>query len=218
MKTIILLLFSLSVQAQSIDQVQVQVDKPGSKVKMTKPNSYSKPPSVKQNQKQQQQQAQQQVQTAVSSSDNIGNDQSMSYQVEAGAPDIVLVPNNNTSNCQRVYGISFSTQEGGAGAGWPYRDKDCDFEQAADDAAANGQHTIAWFWRCHKKALYKQFNGRAKHKEQQIQECHKRMMGMFVKEEPPILYRTEPKPPVVVNCETRHPETHERIFEACQEK
>ena len=165
--------------------------------------------------KQKQDQAQTQGQTQVASSSAIAgasasaaqdqaNQQNITSNYETQAPDIILVPNNNTANCQKVYGLSFSTVSGGAGIGWPYRDKSCDFEQAADDAAANGQHTIAWFWRCHKKNLYKQF--KAKHKEKQIQACHSNMMSMFVKE----------KPPVVINCD--HAKKHDKIFEACQEK
>jgi hypothetical protein len=57
----------------------------------------------------------------------------------------------------RVWGISFGTSEGAAGLGLPTRDASCDFEQAADDAAATGNHKIAWWWRCHKKNLYKTF-------------------------------------------------------------
>ena len=138
---------------------------------------------------------------------NEGNNLTVSTSVEAPAPDIVLVPNNNTANCMKVYGLSFSNTSGGGGIGWPYRDKSCDFEQAADDASAHGQHIIAWYWRCHKKNLYKQFNGRAKHKEQQIQACHQRMTQMFV------IIDAEPKP---VECPPDdHPDIHNRIFAAC---
>ena len=181
-------------------------------------SAYSTPPKPSQHQKQYQSQKQTAKSKSSATATNAGNAQNTSFNTEASAPDIILVPNNNTANCQKVYGISFSTQDGGAGIGIPYRDKSCDFEQAADDAASTGQHAIAWFWRCHKKNLYKQFNGRAKHKEQQIRECHKQMLSMFVMEKPPVLHRVEETLPVVVNCEARHPETHERIFKACQEK
>lgn len=80
-----------------------------------------------------------------------------SYHSESNNTNVVLVPNNNTSNCMRVWGISFGTHEGAAGLGLPTRDASCDFEQAADDAAATGSHKIAWWWRCQKKNLYKTF-------------------------------------------------------------
>lgn len=82
-----------------------------------------------------------------------------SFNSESNNTNVVLVPNNNTSNCMRVYGISFGNSDGAAGLGIPTRDKACDYEQAADDAAATGQHSIAWYWRCKKKHLYKAFDG-----------------------------------------------------------
>ena len=81
-----------------------------------------------------------------------------SYNVEASAPDVIFVPNNNTEDCLRVWGLFLSNQQGGGGFGVPSRSAACDFEQAADDAAATGDHRQAWFWRCHKKNIYKQFD------------------------------------------------------------
>ena len=225
MKYLILLLFfcSIGANAQDIYQTQTQNGSgSGAKTSKSMPTK-QKAPTNKQRQKQQQQQAQTtQVgveASAASSAINEGNSLSTNTHVEASAPDIVMIPSNNTSNCMKVYGLSFSNTNGGGGLGWPYRDKSCDFEQAADDAAATGQHTIAWYWRCHKKNLYKQFNDSAKHKDQQIEACHNRMMQMFVKQKPPVVITEEPEPLVTVNCEVgQHPKTHEKIFKACQEK
>ena len=200
---VLILLLPAFVVAQSIDQYQNQSGSgKGSNGSV----------GQKQNQKQQQEQAQ--IQSTVASSEQ-AQDNVQQTTFEGGAPDIVMVPNNNTAGCQRVYGIMFSSSSGGGGLGYPYRDKDCDFEQAADDASATGQHTIAWYWRCHKKALYKQFNGS---KEQRIEACHQRMLGMYVQEKP---YREviipEPIPQTIVNCDVgQHDAKHNRIFEACQ--
>ena len=172
-----------------------------------------------QNQDQEQYQGQEQFSTSESlaeSSAVVTNDNSFSTStvVKARAPDIVMVPNNNTSNCMKVYGLSFSTREGGAGIGWPYRDKSCDFESAADDASAQGQHTIAWYWRCHKKNLYKQFGKNSHHKEQRIQACHQRMMQLIVTQPVTAAFPDDPDP-LVNPC--KHKEIHSRIFEKCQE-
>jgi hypothetical protein len=76
----------------------------------------------------------------------------------------------------RVFGLSFGASGGAGGLGYPHRDKSCDFEQAADDAAATGDHDIAWFWRCHKRHLYSQFDGR---KDQKIMACYERMTQLM---------------------------------------
>ena len=183
----------------------------------------------KQNQKQMQSQEMSNVVSttstaSVSGVSAAGGDSSMEYNsvVESSAPDIIMVPSNNTSDCMKVYGLSFSNTGGGGGLGWPYRDKACDFESAADDAAAEGQHVIAWYWRCHKKNLHKQFKNVTKDKDQQIKVCHKTMMAMHVKKSPEVFHvepEPEPEPLVTVNCEVgQHSKTHERIFKSCQEK
>ena len=94
---------------------------------------------------------------AQATNDGVSTEISNDYKSESHNTNVVLVPNNNTANCMRVWGISFGTSEGAAGLGLPTRDASCDFEQAADDAAATGNHKIAWWWRCHKKNLYKTF-------------------------------------------------------------
>lgn len=93
--------------------------------------------------------------------------------------NVVLVPNNNTAGCMRVFGISFGTHDGAAALGAPFRDEACDFEQAADDAAARGDHKIAWWWRCHKKNLYKTFKQKGDTKEMAHLKCWNSMTEML---------------------------------------
>ena len=144
----------------------------------------SKPPTQTQTQHQGQHQGQTQNTESISSNNvDIGNQSAANIDIKSAknAPDIILVPQGHTSNCQRTYGISFSNGEGGAGLGWPYRDKNCDFDNEAADAFAAGQHAIGWFWNCHKKSAYKVFKRAGSNKEQAIQACHMRMMQMYVK-------------------------------------
>ncbi len=126
-----------------------------------------------------QDQGQSHDQTATRGAGNAANEvkveNNTSFSSESNNTNVVLVPNNNTSGCMRVWGISFGGREGAAALGIPTRDEACDLELAADDAAAIGQHDIAWFWRCHKKNLYKQFDG---DKSAAIQNCHSKMMGI----------------------------------------
>lgn len=109
---------------------------------------------------------------------NEGNDQSVQFNSvsEARAPDILLVPNNNTEKCLRVFGFSFSTQDGGGGIGFPWRSAACDFEQAADDAFAAGERDLGWFWKCQSKNLYKPFRSKGESKESAMTDCQDRMM------------------------------------------
>jgi hypothetical protein len=101
------------------------------------------------------------------------------FNSESNNTNVVVVPNNNTANCMRVFGISFGSGDGAAGIGYPHRDKSCDFEQAADDAAATGNHKIAWWWRCHKKALYQTFRTSGSSNEQAKLACWNSMMEML---------------------------------------
>lgn len=101
------------------------------------------------------------------------------FNSESTNTNVVLVPNNNTSDCNRVYGISFGNGEGAGALGVPFRDKSCDYEQAADDAAAVGNHKIAWWWRCHKPNLYKTFKGKDETKEMAQLKCWNSMVQML---------------------------------------
>ena len=109
---------------------------------------------------------------------NEGNDQSVEFNSvsEARAPDILMVPNNNTEKCLRIFGLSFSTTDGGGGIGFPWRSAACDFEQAADDAFAGGERDLGWFWKCQSKNLYKPFRSKGESKESAMSDCQNRMM------------------------------------------
>lgn len=93
---------------------------------------------------------------------NEGNAQSVEFNsnYQAQAPDVVLIPNNNTERCLRVWGLSFSNQSGGGGLGLPMRSKECDLEAAADDAFAQGNLDLGWMMKCKMKSMKKAFGGR----------------------------------------------------------
>ena len=136
-----------------------------------------------QSQHQDQYQVQEQIVTVESAAAggqaiNEGNDQSVEFNSvsEARAPDILMVPNNNTEKCLRIFGLAFSTQDGGGGIGFPWRSAACDFEQAADDAFAGGERDLGWFWKCQSKNLYKPFRSKGESKESAMTDCHNRMM------------------------------------------
>jgi hypothetical protein len=140
------------------------------------------------------------------------------------APSIVLVPNNNTENCLRVIGLSFANTSGGGGLGIPYRSAKCDFEQAGDDAFAQGNMRLGWFWKCHNSNLYKQFSRKGAKRGQKIEACSQAMWQMIEPKEPTPTQKTEievdfsglPLNQCCTGCD--HPEVHDRIFEKCQQK
>ncbi len=172
-------------------------------------------PTQMQTQTQGQRQSQRQNQTSTASaSQTQGNQQNSTF--EAGAPDVILIPNNNTESCLRVFGLAFSNQQGGGGIGFPWRSKACDFEQAASAADAGGNHRMAWYWRCHKKNIYKTFKKNGASKGQAIQGCATKMWAMLEPPRPPV------HPPVQqVICKSQdnsHDETHARLFESCVSK
>ena len=84
----------------------------------------------------------------------------------------------------RVFGLSFGNGDGAGGLGYPHRDRACDFEQAADDAAAIGNHKIAWWWRCHKNNLLKTFKTRGMSDEEAQLACWNSMIQMLDNDEP----------------------------------
>lgn len=114
---------------------------------------------------------------ANSEANNEGNSLEVNTKYESGPANLVLVPANNTSTCIKVWGFSGGNREGSTMFGWPTRDKQCDFQKAADDAAATGDHETAWFWRCQKKSLYKPFKAKGVSKADAINACHVRMIG-----------------------------------------
>jgi hypothetical protein len=104
----------------------------------------------------------------------VGGDTS---NVENNSSNVVLVPNNNTESCLRVFGFGWGKDGSSGGFGVPWRSKACDFEQAADDAFAGGERDLGWFWKCQNKNLYKQFKGKDESVESAIDDCHTRMLA-----------------------------------------
>jgi hypothetical protein len=155
----------------------------------TKPHSQDQ--DQKQYQDQAQDQAQDQSQTATadaasssasdssSSSSNDGNQLTVEGDsVENNSSNVVLVPNNNTESCLRVWGIAFGKNGESAALGIPWRSKQCDFEQAADDAFAAGERELGWFWKCQNKSLYRIFRLDGMSDDEAKLECHKKSVGM----------------------------------------
>jgi len=167
-------------------------------------------------------QTQGQTQNATATNDvDIGNESNANINIEgrAQAPDVVLVPQGHTANCQRTYGLSFSDANGGGGIGWPYRDKSCDYDNNTSNALAAGQHTQATFWMCQKKSSYKVFKRSGLSKTGAIQACIIKMSELYVKMDEVKGGISVPPPQTVVNCDVgQHDTTHERIFESCVRK
>lgn len=114
--------------------------------------------------------------SATSSNDGVqvGGDTS---NVENNSSTVVLVPNNNTESCVRVFGLAFG-KDGSSGAlGVPWRSAACDFEQAADDAFAAGERELGWFWKCKNKNLYKGFRLDGMSKDEAMHQCHVKAVG-----------------------------------------
>jgi len=111
--------------------------------------------------------------------DNSSGGGNSTVSTRSSNTNVVLVPNNNTAGCLRVYGLSFGNGDGAAALGIPTRDKACDYEAAADDAASTGDHDIAWYWRCHKENLYKPFRDKGESAESAIVDCFAKMTEML---------------------------------------
>ena len=158
--------------------------------------------------------------TVANASDQ-ANSQSTSF---TAAPNVVLVPNNNTEQCLRVIGISFANSSGGGGIGFPYRSKKCDFEAAADDAFAQGNMRLGWYWKCHNSNYYNQFKRKRAKRGQKIEACAQKMWQMLEPKKETPIPKTEIEVditglPVSQCCDDcDHGEEHERIFEKCQQK
>jgi len=147
--------------------------------------------SQDQGQHQGQAQGQGQEQAASATSDAIASSDSASSAVNEGidvqvdasdnsttttennSSNIVLVPNNNTENCLRVWGLAFGRNGESAALGLPFRSKKCDYEQAADDAFAQGERELGWFWKCENSNLSKSF----KEHDDPSAACLDRMIG-----------------------------------------
>ena len=106
----------------------------------------------------------------------VGGDTS---NVENNSSNIVLVPNNNTENCLRVFGFGFGKDGTSGGFGIPWRSKACDYEQAADDAFAAGERELGWFWKCQNKSLYKVFKLEGMSDDEAKNHCHQKAVGVI---------------------------------------
>jgi len=96
--------------------------------------------------------------------------------VENNSSNIVLVPNNNTERCLRVWGFAFGKDGDSAALGVPWRSAQCDYGQYASAADAQGNHDLGWYWRCHMRSAYGTFKDKGESKEQAIGQCHDRML------------------------------------------
>ncbi len=82
--------------------------------------------------------------------------------VENNSSNVVLVPNNNTESCLRVVGIAWGKNGESGALGWPFRSKKCDYEGNADDAFAQGNLELGWWWKCQSSNNYDPFVERRK--------------------------------------------------------
>lgn len=110
---------------------------------------------------------------------NEGNEQNIeiSSNYEGGPADLVLVPNNNTERCLRVFGFSFGNKDGSGMLGVPWRSDACDYEAAADDAFAAGERELGWFWKCQNKSLARRFKDKGEDWDTARSQCHSQMVG-----------------------------------------
>lgn len=173
-------------------------------------------------QKQLQGQAQGQLATggaATSSNEGINIDTSETSNIENNSSNTVLVPNNNTENCLRVFGIAWGKNGESGALGLPWRSKKCDFEQAADDAFAAGERESGWFWKCQNSNLYKQFKKKNVSTEMAQESCLAKMVG-----EVRAMQRIETLTTQLTEINTlreneltQYRESRERLTEACND-
>lgn len=146
----------------------------------------------------------------------VGGDTS---NVENNSSNVVLVPNNNTESCLRVFGFGWGKDGSSGGFGVPWRSKACDFEQAADDAFAGGERDLGWFWKCQNKNLYKQFKGKDESVESAIDDCHTRMLATTSTDE--VVRKLEQRLNAADNqldLMRRHKEVCDNSLERCTDK
>jgi hypothetical protein len=117
------------------------------------------------------------VGAVTASNEGISIDASESNRIENNSSNVVLVPNNNTENCLRVFGVAWGKSGESGALGVPWRSKKCDYEQAADDAFAAGERETGWFWKCQNSNLYKAFKSKGESNESAQNDCHARMVG-----------------------------------------
>lgn len=118
------------------------------------------------------------VETAAAggAANNEGNELSVNSTYESGPADLVLVPNNNTESCLRVFGFAFGNTDGSGMFGVPWRSKQCDYKGFASDADAQGNIALGWFWRCHMKTAYKTFKSKGESVESAVTDCQTKMI------------------------------------------
>jgi len=86
---------------------------------------------------------------------------SLSFSTENTTTNTVLVPNNNTESCLRVFGLAFGNSDTSTVLGIPWRSGPCDLEASADDAFAQGNLVLGWMFKCKMKANKKAFGSEA---------------------------------------------------------
>lgn len=116
--------------------------------------------------------------SSTSSSSNDGNTMTVEGDsVENNSSNVVLVPNNNTESCVRVFGLAFGKNGESGAIGWPWRSRACDFEQAADDAFAAGERDLGWFWKCQNKNVARPFKLEGMSWDDAKLKCHETARG-----------------------------------------
>lgn len=124
----------------------------------------------------------------------------------------VLIPNNNTEGCLRVFGFGFPTGEGSVVLGIPWRSGPCDLEASADDAFAQGNLALGWMFKCKMKALKKAFGTEANCLSQTVEAVD--MQGEIERLRSNIETLLNERKIDRLKCE----ESKDRIFAACNEK
>ena len=162
-----------------------------------------------------------QSQTAEGGSATASNDgvQVGGDSVENNSSTVVLVPNNNTESCVRVFGLAFG-RDGSSGAiGFPWRSAKCDYGKAASEAFAGGERDLGWFWQCQNKNLYKRFQSKGESEASAIDDCHTRMLSTTSTSD--VVRKLEERLQATENrlmLEQAHKEVCDESLDRCQEK
>ena len=96
--------------------------------------------------------------TTLTSEDN----SSLEFNTSNESHNTVMVPNNNTEGCLRVFGLGFPTSQGSVVMGIPWRSQTCDLKDASKDAFAQGNLMLGWMLKCKMKAMRKAFGSEQK--------------------------------------------------------
>ena len=141
-------------------------------------------------------------------------------RVENNSSNVVLVPNNNTESCLRVWGLGWGNASGSGGIGVPVRSKKCDYEAAADDAFAAGERELGWFWKCENPNLYRSFReDRSESKESAKVDSLDKMLGgvTSMKTITTLTEQLESSEEERRIARQKHSESVERLTSACNE-